>query len=1605
MNPFIHLSNFRIIVCSGPRCKYAVLPVHVDSHLSDPRHNYNKEQREQVVREISQIEGLIQDTKGLESFAFPEPTSPAIPELRAVMPDGLQCKQCPYICRNERKMRGHCKEVHNWMNEQKKGRPSYKKRQSKPSRPWISEVHCQQFFAQGPKKQLFEVMREEEVQEREPKPDIWTTVQKVTTQRMEHIEKKAKESIQEADENAEPNPWLKRVGWIRHLKEKNPERLRAAIEPPNASEEPELQAIIESFGRVIDTAQRIAVPEVVGINALFEVNRKIATQKPAMPFSSYMGDDTLKKYRGFWEQLLCYMYRMQEDEAFEADKPGYQLTRTQQNAFKALVAAVDDLTDKVDEAGRAESQDRPRRQERSRNRVTPQSQESQNNPTFERIDRLCLELCIALLNHELGDDEYEGVIISGLAVLGFRDDGGWLNAEDYTTKYSGIIKVARMLVVYRSYIEREDGYEMNRKVMEDDVQARSRTEPMFDIVRRRVRKFMTLVSDKGRPTQMDWIYECRTYGMKIRYNTTAEGVLEWEGNRVLCQGVRFNMEQLRGMMHGLVEETRRDLMDLMMLEMNAEGEVEGLPPIDWERLSDNPSEEKVGWSFLKDIQNKFAVDGKWWLLKRVSHEPRLQREWIEDVEGDHPYRMEAVAEYQQKVEQFQEKLLLILHMVGGQPARATELIGMRYANTKQGGLRNIFIDRGMVAFVTTYHKNYRQTGKMKIIHRYLPREVGELLLRYLWLVLPFWQAVQSVTEKADQLSPFIWADAVAKDKKDEKEQGDRTEGDVDEGDELGELDFKTMHQSKQWTSERIRKIMQKHSEKWLGVRLNISAWTHIAIGISRRYLRGRFTVDEEEEVDWETFDEDNLDGDSPWDLQAGHGTHIAGMIYARLLRQAPGQTMGRQDMFRQVSQEWHRFLQFTSTIQGVGIKAGIKRPRSEWEHIGRDVQFRRFKQMCHVNIHRKLKELMGEKAEFRGLQEKTIHAIMTGQSPIVSIMATGQGKSLSFMLPAYCISGGTTVVIIPLCSLQEDLERRCKEARIECVQWDSRKPHETASIVLVTPESAVTKTFNTYINRLRGTYQLDRVVIDECHVVLDSGPDFRPKLRALGAEMVQWGTQLIFLTATLPPKDEDEFSKAMRIPQEYVHMFRGPTTRRNIRYQVQEVEGDIVEAICEVVKKKLDQYATPSKIVVYGSSVEQTIEIGEALECPIYHRSVDDRAGKARRMKELMEGRSRVIAATDALGLGVDLPDIRVVIHAGQPRKLSDYAQESGRAGRDGKSSEAIIVCGHIEQPRHRSKSWAQSGEEIFDFVAGHICQRIIMDQIMDGRMDRVGCEEGEEQCDVCRRQEMVTQCSQELPTLQEDLVELDVGFGDSGIGRSMSSQVQGSITPNIPSSPVSEDQGFMNHSPIPGRFQSQDDELQTMFEQQQRERQWLASNITKQNREEGQEIAEFEEALRKWVNRCPLCKIRNRNNQHQLEECQQDGADDVREALQLMVDEMTGKGKRRFENYSCCFHCYIPQAICQHWQQKDEQGWWKEVDSVACQFKGIVMPAFISMLHVKEKWLMGIVYERMVIQDQEKWGDDIAVYKWLGKKVKWVGIEATKLCQIFHALARMVDE
>lgn len=154
----------------------------------------------------------------------------------------------------------------------------------------------------------------------------------------------------------------------------------------------------------------------------------------------------------------------------------------------------------------------------------------------------------------------------------------------------------------------------------------------------------------------------------------------------------------------------------------------------------------------------------------------------------------------------------------------------------------------------------------------------------------------------------------------------------------------------------------------------------------------------------------------------------------------------------------------------------------------------RWAKLRRINIAVELAEMVGSDAvAFRSKQREALEAIQGGKSPIVAVMPTGAGKSILFMLPAWVTPGGVTVVVVPLVALRADMLRRCLEMNISCAEWGVRRPPNIESIVLVTPEAAVRADFLSFVERLKATKQLDRIVIDECHVMLRQRDDFRRK--------------------------------------------------------------------------------------------------------------------------------------------------------------------------------------------------------------------------------------------------------------------------------------------------------------------------------------------------------------------------------------------------------------------------------------------------------------------------------------------------------------------------------
>lgn len=220
-------------------------------------------------------------------------------------------------------------------------------------------------------------------------------------------------------------------------------------------------------------------------------------------------------------------------------------------------------------------------------------------------------------------------------------------------------------------------------------------------------------------------------------DTNADGVGYWIGDTLVLGYSQFSMSQLRSMIHGLVQTTRIELLKgLLLLSVDDEGQIKDgttpLPPIDWSSVVDNPAELKLGWNFLKDTRNTFGgVVGNEWLSRRVAQEKGLRAQFIRSratgasSSDSAMWKRKRVEKYARAMRSFRSHFAVLVHMTGGQPARGTELVTIEYQNSIESESRGVFIEDGLMAFVTAYHKNMGATKKAKIIHRYLPREVGD----------------------------------------------------------------------------------------------------------------------------------------------------------------------------------------------------------------------------------------------------------------------------------------------------------------------------------------------------------------------------------------------------------------------------------------------------------------------------------------------------------------------------------------------------------------------------------------------------------------------------------------------------------------------------------------------------------------------------------------------------------------------------------------------------------------------------------------------------------------------------------------------------------------
>jgi len=988
-----------------------------------------------------------------------------------------------------------------------------------------------------------------------------------------------------------------------------------------------------------------------------------------------------------------------------------------------------------------------------------------------------------------------------------------------------------------------------------------------------------------------------------------------------------------------------------------------------------------------------------------------------------------VEDWFRKVKSFKEELFVLVHLTGGASARGTEIISIQHENGKDSrAQRGIFIDKGFIQFVTSYHKGYSASQQVKIIHRYIPKEVGKLVVYYLWLIEPFVQMLQIMVKKQSDFSSFIWEPEPEEEWIDEGEEEEEEEENIEEEVEVestgkniirrNQSTKKAMNIDGFWGTDRVRRAIVKETESRIGVKITTAVWRQVYPAIQRRFAKDKSITESLDSIYNSGMAAAKEDEQDYREKQSGHSKRMEQMIYGVLLSESPFYTESEKDGFRKVSLDWHRFLHFESAWDEENTNPDIK---ARIEHDQEEEEFRRWKRIRESNPEQQLRKLLGKKAIFRGVQKDGLAAIMAKVPRVLVIMRTGGGKSLFFMIPALCSKEGVTIVVVPLSSLREDLQQRCTKVGISCTAWKGTRPSYWSSIVLVTPESAVTKAFARFINEKKMMRQLDRIVIDECHVVLDSTKEWRPEIRKL-VEMTEKGTQVVYLTATLPPKNEAEFYDAVGVKEGEMTKFRDRTTRTNVAYKVVEYEKEEAdEEVKRIVEEKLREYAAPGQIVVYCKTIKQTQRLAGVLGCSAYYREVGTEEEKRRILEGLTSGRERVFTATNALGLGIDAASIRVVIHVGLKDKMREYAQESGRAGRDGLKSEAITLRGYWvgrDGKRKVEKGWKMEAS-MKDSIEGKECRRVVLDKEMDGRSDRRGCEVEEEKCDVCdskvrgrkRRWVEVEGAREDEERFLNREVEAPREFEVTSRRRVEEERIRGEfeVGEEERSSEYSDiDDITFNDSGVVVEEREEDlrgeeEVLRREFEEQKRleeARRWV--RIEEKIRD-GIEVEKYVELLDAWQGVCVICKAKERpgDRGHHWREC------DCRESERRFFEGVLRIIEQiKFERYSGCSFCRVPQKVCHLWEEDKVRGpiMFKRRMGGKCQYEGVLLP--IAAAIQAFRWNRDSSMQLWLEREQEEVNyegshpnEDIGEKekRWFGKKVVLHGIETSQLNKMVY--------
>ena len=328
-------------------------------------------------------------------------------------------------------------------------------------------------------------------------------------------------------------------------------------------------------------------------------------------------------------------------------------------------------------------------------------------------------------------------------------------------------------------------------------------------------------------------------------------------------------------------------------------------------------------------------------------------------------------------------------------------------------------------------------------------------------------------------------------------------------------------------------------------------------------------------------------------------------------------------------------------------------------------------------LHEILKQFWGYD-DFRGIQQEIIESITSGNDTL-GLMPTGGGKSITFQVPALALEG-MTIVITPLIALMKDQVANLKKRGIQAAAIYSGQTRDEIlkhldnsifgayKLLYVSPERLATEIFQNKVKRMNVSF----ITVDEAHCISQWGYDFRPSyLQISQIRQLLPEAPVLALTATATPAVIDDICTQLHFREQKKRVFRMSFARRNLYYVVRKTQDKNTE-LFHILR------SMQGSAIVYTRSRKGTTEVAEMLRqegftALHYHAGLSD-VDKDVRQKAWQNDEVRVMVATNAFGMGIDKPDVRLVVHMDLPNSVEAYFQEAGRGGRDGQPAYAVLL-------------------------------------------------------------------------------------------------------------------------------------------------------------------------------------------------------------------------------------------------------------------------------------------------------------------------------------------